>query len=66
MNTVLILLFISTGILVLSAITISLAPIINDISNMSYNSPKDLDCEIFSNHDEITKSQKATWLYSKN
>lgn len=59
MNTVLILLFISTGILVLSAITISLAPIINDISNMSYNSPKDLDCEIFSNHDEITKGNLA-------
>lgn len=59
MNTVLILLFISTGILVLSAITISLAPIINDISNMSYNSPKDLDCEIFSNHDEISKGNLA-------
>ena len=59
MNTVLILLFISTGILVLSAITISLAPKINDISNMSYNSPKDLDCEIFSNHDEITKGNLA-------
>ena len=55
MNNILIFLFISTGILILSAIAISLAPMINDISNMSYYSPKDLDCEIFSNQEEISK-----------
>lgn len=61
MNNILIFLFISIGILVLSAITISLAPIINDISNISYNSPKDLDCEIFSNQQEISKYNLDTF-----
>ena len=56
MSKILIFLFISTGILLLTAIAISLAPIINDVANLKTDSAKDLDCSIFSNQEELSKT----------
>ena len=55
-NKVLIFLSISTIILILTAITISLAPIINDVSNLKSTFSQDLDCEVFSNPEKPSKS----------
>lgn len=57
MNNVLIFLLISSIILILAIICISIAPNINNVSYMNYNSSKDLDCEIFSDGEEMFKSK---------
>ena len=56
MSKILFFLITSTLILVLTSISISLAPIINNISNLNDYSPKDLDCELFSDQRELSKS----------
>ena len=57
MNKILIFLITSTLILILTLICISLAPIINNVSNLNNYTSKDFDCELFSDQKELSKSK---------